>query len=663
MLVSFAGSGLLGKARRQPERVVQVLNKVRTDGISATFDSVRARLDEPIALGYAQAGTVVEVGEGVTRFQVGDSVASLGPHAESVVIAETLCARVPAGVSTDQAAFASLAAIALEGIRLCGPELGESFVVTGLGLIGLLSVQLLRAHGCRVLGIDPNPDRCKQAQALGAEIVTTEPCPLDAAMQISRGRGVDGVLLTMSTTSSEPVHAAAEMCRIRGRIVLVGVAGLELRRADFYEKELAFHVSRSAGPGRYDASYEQRAADYPPEFVRWTAGRNLEAALDMMADGRLEVMSLVSHRFRLDEAANAYASLLDDPSVIAILLQYPKGGTEKRRIPAVSPSSKRSRSPSQPTKELRVGLVGAGQFARTIVLPALRELGLPLQVAAASNASAASVCKQFGFSRITGEPSEVFDADDVDVVFVLTRHDSHSEYARRAIGARKHVFVEKPLAISSEGLNAVVDAREELISSGDEVPIIGIGYNRRFAPITQRMLELLEPLTGPKAVSMVVNAGPIPPGHWTRDPTSGGGRIIGEACHFVDLALSRVLTDHRCPGGSNGRRGTFGQHDDHALACGRLNLVDCVSHKWVEAVRQGANQRVRCWSRSRQLELPPVGCGWLARAPSYPHGQARQGAPTRLECLSGLGGGEWGLPNSLCRDCRVHRSDPSCGQT
>ena len=547
MLVSFAGSGLLGKARSQPERVAQVLDKVRTDGVSATINSVRTRLDEPIALGYAQAGTVVELGEGVTRFEIGDTVASLGPHAEEVVIAETLCARVPAGIGTDEAAFASLGAIALEGIRLCRPELGESFVVTGLGLIGLLSVQLLRAHGCRVLGIDPKPERCNQAHAFGAEIVTTEACPLDAAMQISRGRGVDGVLLTMSTSSSEPVHAAAQMCRMRGRIVLVGVSGLELQRADFYEKELAFHVSRSAGPGRYDSNYEQRAADYPPGLVRWTAGRNLEAALDMMADERLDVMSLVSHRFNFDEADTAYASLLDDPDVLAILLRYPDGLSEKARIPELSASSGESRlTSSRATKRLRVGLVGAGQFARTVVLPTLRELGLPLQVAAASSASAASLCRQFGFSRITGEPSEVFDDEDVDVVFVLTRHDSHSEYVRRAIRAGKHVFVEKPLAISSNGLDTVIETREDLISNGGTAPIIGIGYNRRFAPITEKMLELLARQAGPKAVSILVNAGSVPQDHWTRDPTSGGGRIIGEGCHFVDLArclVSSPITD------------------------------------------------------------------------------------------------------------------------
>ena len=553
MLTDFAKAGLLGKARQQPDRVRQVVGKARTDGLAATVEAVRARLDEPVPLGYANAGHVLEVGTGVTGFSVGDLVASNGPHAEVVVVPATLCARVPPGVEPAEAATATLAAVALQGVRLAQPTLGERFVVSGLGFIGLLVVQLLAAHGCAVLGLDPDPARRELAAKLGAE--TAAPDAAGPAAEIfSRGRGVDGVIVAASTPSSEPIRQAAQMCRKRGRIVLVGVTGLELSRPDFYEKELTFSVSCSYGPGRHDPTYEERANDYPVGFVRWTAGRNLEAALDIMAAGRLDVDSLLTHRFPLDDAARAYDSLTDVRSGLGFVLEYPETlaipGREllapivARRAQGTTESSVRTGAP-------RIGVIGCGQFATRVILPVLQAAGVDLVgIAGRAGPSAALVAERFGFAWSTNDPESLLADPEIDAVFVLTRHDSHPRWVVAALEAGKHILVEKPLAINREGLNLIVKAWES--SPGDRVLLVG--FNRRFARITQRMTELLGPVPGPRAVEILVNAGPVPADHWTRDPHVGGGRIVGEACHFVDLgrhlAGSPIAAVHSTPLGS-----------------------------------------------------------------------------------------------------------------
>jgi predicted dehydrogenase/NADPH:quinone reductase-like Zn-dependent oxidoreductase len=564
MLVSFAGSSLLGKARQQPERVAQVLDKARSDGVAAAIDSVRSRLDEPIALGYSQAGTVLAVGAGVNRFKPGDMVASLGGHAEIVTVPETLCARIPDGVSAEAAAFASLGAVALEGVRLAAPELGECFAVTGLGLIGLLAVQLLQAHGCRVLGVDPDPERRRRAEGIGVQTVAPSSNPVDAALLLSRGRGVDGVLLTAATTSSEPVHQAAQMCRTRGRIVLVGVTGLDLQRADFYEKELTLQVSCSSGPGRYDPAYEQRAIDYPAGYVRWTAGRNIEAVLDLIEDQRLDVLRLVTHRYPFDAAPQAYEALLDDPNVLAILLKYPESlettarpnGLRRPSTPMSERSSTHLAVRGEKRGPVRIGVIGAGQFSRRVILPALRELGADIELLAGSGTGVSEMQRRFDITRVTGEPDEMFEAPDLDAIFILTRHDSHAHYVCRALETGKHVFVEKPLSIAWADLEAVIDTREQWIANRETLPVIGIGFNRRFAPFTRTMVEHVRSIRGPKAVVITVNAGEVPGDHWTRHPEVGGGRIIGEACHFIDLALyltgSSIVDVRTTPMGGTG---------------------------------------------------------------------------------------------------------------
>jgi len=546
-LVEFSRAGPIGKARQQPERVRQMVDKARSDGIGPTVEAIRSRLDEPLALGYASAGEVVAVGSAVTDIHVGDLVASNGPHAEIVAIPRTLCTVIPAGVPAEEAAFASLGAIALEAIRLAAPTLGERFVVTGLGLIGLLATQILRAHGCEVMGVDVDRRRLDISTRFGVEAVLASGDPVEAATSFSRGMGVDGVIIAASTPSNEPVHQAALMCRKRGRIVLVGVTGLELQRSDFYEKELSFQVSCSYGPGRYDPSYEDAAVDYPQGFVRWTAGRNMEAVLDLIASGRLNVRDLISHRYPFTEAATAYEALTADTGALGIVLDYSsaQAADGARSAPAALDRDRTAellaptllattRSPSKTAG--RVGVIGAGGFARQVLLPALVATEAPLVVIATSGGASASwAARRFGIGRVTNDVASLMTAPDIDVVFVVTRHDSHADLVIRALDSGKHVFVEKPLAIDADGLERVVAAYENA-AAGDACPCIGIGFNRRFSPITRRMVELLTTTGSPRAITITVNAGPVPADHWVQDPLVGGGRIIGEACHFVDLA-------------------------------------------------------------------------------------------------------------------------------
>ncbi|MGD0084266.1 MAG: bi-domain-containing oxidoreductase [Acidimicrobiales bacterium] len=575
MLVEFAAAGMLGKARQQPERVRQLADKVRTDGLLTTVDTVRARLDEPVSLGYACCGEVVGLGDGVTGLSIGDLVASNGPHAELVSVPQTLCAQVPIGVSAEEAAFATLGAVALQGVRLAAPDLGETFVVTGLGLIGLLAVQLLRASGCAVIGVDPNPDRLALAERLGAQTVRSDGSVVETALHLSRGRGVDGVILTASTPSSEPVRQAAHMCRKRGRIILVGVTGLDLQRADFYEKELSFQVSCAYGPGRYDPIYEEKARDYPAGYVRWTAGRNLEAVLDMLDSKRLDVNPLITHRFLFTEAKKAYETLTNNSAALGIILDY--GRSEPRVSSLARPSASES-SPSEPVAitrmpiHARIGVIGAGQFASTVLLPALHSAGAELAALVGSGASAAAAMSRFGIGRLVPDAGSLLEDDDIDAIVVATRHDSHADLVARALEAGKHVFVEKPLAIDTQGLERVVAAWEHAGADGG-APIVGIGFNRRFAPITVRMVELLRGVAVPKVVTITVNAGGIPAEHWTQDPLIGGGRIIGEGCHFIDLA--RHLTGSEItavwtawlggPGPSDSAVVTL-QHDDGSIS-------------------------------------------------------------------------------------------------
>ncbi|QDG51676.1 zinc-binding dehydrogenase [Persicimonas caeni] len=554
MLVEFGQANYLEKARKQPEKVKQVLDKVRTDGLWTTLDAVQSKLDQPLALGYCNAGVVLEVGDGVEGFEPGDRVVSNGAHAEVVNVPKNLCAKIPDGVDFDEAAFTVAASISLQGIRLVQPTLGERFVVTGLGLLGLMAVQLLRAHGCEVLGIDFDETRLKMAESFGADTVNLSAGedPVAAGMAFSRGRGVDGVLVTASTKSSEPMHQAAQMCRKRGRIVLVGVTGLELNRADFYEKELTFQVSCSYGPGRYETNYEERGLDYPVGFVRWTEQRNFEAVLDMLAAKKLDVSPLTTHHFDIADAAAAYTELTENGEAIGILLEYPEPEEDPRETDTVAFNpeglvSAPVRRAAQVVADARdrllrrdrssavVGVVGAGNYATRVMLPALQKTGARLKtVASRGGMSGYYAGKKFGFEQTTTDTERLFADPEINALVILTRHDNHARLVEQALAAGKHVFVEKPLAITAEQLEQVEQAYIHASEQRDP-PVLMVGFNRRFAPHVQEMKRLLDATSEPKSFIMTVNAGAIPADHWTQDPQVGGGRIIGEGCHFIDL--------------------------------------------------------------------------------------------------------------------------------
>lgn len=544
MLVEFGKANYLSKAKQQPDKVKQVLDKLKTDGILSTLNSIQAKLDQPLPLGYSNAGTVIEVGKGVDNFNIGDRVITNGPHSEVVCVPKNLCAKIPEEVNDEEAAFTVLASIALQGVRLAQPTLGENFVVTGLGLVGLLVVQILIAQGCQVLAIDFNKDRLGLARRFGAQIVDLSKGedPISGGLTFSKGRGVDGVVITASTKSSKPVHQAAQMCRKRGRIVLVGVTGLELSRADFYEKELTFQVSCSYGPGRYDKEYEIKGHDYPFGLVRWTEQRNFEAVLQMMKEKRLNILPLISHRFPFEGADEAYKLISSKESSLGIVLQY----TSKKEK---EPKDLFSRNiilahkediPGKPVEPV-VGVIGAGNFTSHTLLPALKKIKARLKVIASSGGvSGTHLGKKYGFEESTTDVDKIFNDPEINVVFITTRHNSHAQFVCQALEAGKNVFVEKPLSINKDGLEKVIESYKK--TRGENNPILMVGFNRRFAPHIQKMKSLLDAINEPKSFIITVNAGQIPADHWTQDTDVGGGRIIGEGCHFIDLM--RFLVGH-----------------------------------------------------------------------------------------------------------------------
>lgn len=546
MLVEFGRKHWLDKARSQPDKVRQVLDKVRTDGVLSTLEAVRAKLDQPLALGYANAGVVLEVGAEVRGISPGDRVVSNGRHAERVCVPMNLCARIPDNVGDDAAAFTTVAAIGLQGVRLAAPTLGEHVAVTGLGLIGLLTVQLLRAHGCRVLGLDVDPARLQLAARLGAEVLdVTREDPVPKAQAFSRGRGLDAVLIAAATDSDEPVAQAAHMCRQRGRIVLVGVAGLALRRADFYDKELSFQVSCSYGPGRYDPEYEQGGHDYPVGFVRWTEQRNFEAVLDLLASGALDVSQLISHRFPIERAPAAYELLASEQPSLGIVLEYPEPPPPDRASPGLgaevfdaSPRSvvtasawRRAPSGRAAAGSPSLGFIGTGNYASRVLIPAFAAAGATLHTALSQHGvSALHVAKKFGFAQASTDTDALLAHPDVDTLVIATRHGSHARLALAALRAGKHVFVEKPLCL---GLDELAAIEAELATRPTQR--LMVGFNRRFSPDVQLVAGALARWREPRVILATVNAGRLPRGHWTLDPVQGGGRIVGEACHHIDL--------------------------------------------------------------------------------------------------------------------------------
>lgn len=531
MLVGFGKASLIDKARQQPEKVKMVLEKVQTDGLLTTYDAVKSKLAQPLALGYCNVGVVHEVGAGVDDFQVGDRVVSNGPHADMVKVPKNLCAKIPDNVSDESASFAVVASIGLQGIRLAQPTLGESFVVTGAGLIGLLTIQMLRANGCRVLAIDFDQSKLELAKQFGAEICNPGKGedPVAVGLAFSRGVGVDGVIITASTKVSDPVIQAARMSRKRGRIILVGVTGLELNRADFYEKELSFQVSCSYGPGRYDIEYEDKGNDYPLGFVRWTEQRNFVAVLDMMAAGTLNVEPLITQRFEFEDAPKAYDALTEDKSGLGLLLKY--------NSPVETRLEKRVvlRPISIEPKNAVVGFIGAGNYASRILIPAFKKASSQLHTIVTSGGINGVIHgEKTGFAEASTDLDGLLNNKDINTVAIATRHNSHAYFVEKVLSAGKNVFVEKPLALTVEEIEKIEAVYNQNIQNNQYARVM-VGFNRRFSPQVQKMKTLLDTVKEPKSFIMTMNAGAIPADHWTQDNAVGGGRIIGEACHFIDL--------------------------------------------------------------------------------------------------------------------------------
>ena len=524
-IIDLARSSLAGKAMARPDLVRKTLQKVRNEGLLPTVQKVFAKLDTPIPLGYSLAGTVVEAGAEAGGYAVGDRIACAGAavanHAEYNAVPKNLSVRIPAGVCDEAASFVTLGAIALQGVRVANPTLGERVVVMGLGLIGQLTVQLLKANGCRVLGFDPNPGRAKLALEMGADVAVSD--ALDEAVRgFTEGYGADAVIVTASSKSSTPPNQAAEISRMKGRVVMVGLTGMEIDREPFYKRELDLRLSMSYGPGRHDPAYELEGHDYPLAYVRWTEQRNMQAFLELVAEGRVTPLKLVTHRFPIAEAEAAYKLMDTDEPFLAILLTYPETPAPIARSIPVNPGAAAATGRG-------TAFIGFGNYAKSVLVPALKKASKErlTTVVTSTGLSAHDAAQREGFANAATDPQAVLDDADTDCVFIATRHDSHASLAAAALRAGKHVFVEKPLALDHDQLADVVAAAEGAPG------VLTVGFNRRFAPMMIAAKGAIASRAGPIAMHYRVNAGHVPGDSWLHG-AQGGGRIVGEACHFVD---------------------------------------------------------------------------------------------------------------------------------
>lgn len=547
----FARKNLVQKAKSRPDLVREVISKVQRDGIFSAIQTVRSRLDQPQSPGYSSAGTIVEVGEGVTDLQPGDRVACAGAgfavHAELVCVPRLLVARIPtrdplAGgkVPFDEAAFATLGAVALHGIRTAEVKLGDLVAVIGLGLLGQLTLQLLKAAGCRVLGMDIDAARADLARQMGANAVASSAAAFrDLCVETSHGAGADAVLITAETDSSDPVNLAGAIARDRAIVVAVGTVGIDIERKAYYEKELDFRISRSYGPGRYDTAYEQKGRDYPIGYVRWTETRNMEAFVQLLADKKVNVSPLITHRFAIERAQSAY-DLITGRSrepFLGVVIQYSGTGDESRTLALVPEAGTGTQATSAPAAGVSVGLLGAGVFAAGTLVPALKASSATRLVAVctATGSHAQHAARKFGFRSCTTDESQLIHDPSVNAVVIATRHHLHANQVLAALAAGKHVFCEKPLCLSEDDLRSIVCTYLGIEPS--KRPALMVGFNRRFAPMTVRLKSFLSSISEPLALHYRINAGYLPPDHWVNDREQGGGRILGEVCHFVDLLM------------------------------------------------------------------------------------------------------------------------------
>ncbi|TYO98351.1 putative dehydrogenase [Geothermobacter ehrlichii] len=543
MIVDIAKKSLLGKAKARPDLVKQVIDKMKQEGVKNTLEKVFNKLDTPIPLGYSCAGRVIQVGEQVDGFSVGDRVACGGAgyanHSEINYVPKNICVKIPDGVDDPEASFVTVGAIALQGVRQAEPTLGERVAVIGLGLIGQLTVQLLKANGCKVLGSDLDSDKLALAEKLGADSVCSAGDLIPMASAFSNGHGVDSVIITASTSSNQPIIDAGEIARLRGKVVVVGMVGMDVPRNSYYRKELDLRLSMAYGPGRYDPQYEEKGIDYPYSYVRWTEQRNFEAFLGLVAEGKVTPKELVTHQFDFDDALKAY-DLLEGKikeKYLGIVLNYPNADAYLESAQAGNLSRvvrlNNQHRPGLSSEDISYGLIGAGNFTKSVILPNLSKVGGfdPVALCTATGVSAHSVGTKHGFDEITTDSEAIFANPRVNTVLITTRHNTHADYVLRALKAGKHVFVEKPLCINQAELDEIEQGYRFMLADG-KAPVLTVGFNRRFAPLISKMKEAVG--EQPLAVTYRINAGVIPRDVWIQDPEVGGGRIVGEVCHFVD---------------------------------------------------------------------------------------------------------------------------------
>ncbi|MEA3351128.1 MAG: bi-domain-containing oxidoreductase [Chloroflexota bacterium] len=626
MLVEFAEKNLVSKARSRPDLARQLINKAQREGLLTTIDAAFNRLDQPLPLGYSSAGTIVAVGDGLQGFKVGDRVACAGGghavHAEFAVVPKNLLTHLADNVDFESAAFTTLGAIALHGFRIAQPQIGAQVAVIGLGLVGLLMVEIATAAGCRVFGVDINPQRVELARQLGAESVTRDQAE-NAAQAFSRGRGVDAVLICADTPSNDPIVLAGEIARDRANIVATGAVGLDIPRKIYYEKELNLINSRSYGPGRYDPKYEELGHDYPIGFVRWTENRNMEAIVDLLAEERLDVKALITHRFPIENAPEAYELISGKKSdtFLGVLLTYPNADSEEATRKTY-PVQRGSGSAERRDSGVRLGVLGAGSFANAVMLPALKKIpNIELMgIVSGSGMSAHHAANKFKFRYAAGTPAEIINDADINTIAILTRHNLHAEQVAAALQAGKHVFVEKPLAINNEQL---ANISEQLANTNGK--LLTVGFNRRFAPLAQKLHNFISECKEPLVAHYRVNAGYIPLTHWLHDAEIGAGRIIGEGCHFVDFltflagAPPVSVTAHALPDADryrednviltftfpDGSLGTltylangdkaFPKERVEVFAGGRVAVLD--DYRSLKIVRRGRSKKFRSWFR------------------------------------------------------------------
>tara|TARA_R110000868_G_scaffold345769_3_gene606874 strand:+ start:604 stop:2721 length:2118 start_codon:yes stop_codon:yes gene_type:complete len=591
MLVDFGKANFLDKARQQPDKVKMVLDKVKTDGLKPTMEAVFNKLGQPLPLGYCNVGEVVAVGKGVMEFQIGDRVASNGNHAEYVCIPKNLVAKIPDNVSDEEAAFTIIGAIGLQGIRLLKPTFGETIVVVGLGLIGLVTAELLLANGCNVVGFDFDAKKVALAKEKGIVAIN----PGEGTDQVkfienyTNGVGADGVIITASNKSNEIISQSAQMCRKRGRIILVGVIGLDISRADFYEKEISFQVSCSYGPGRYDDNYEQKGQDYPIGYVRWTEKRNFEAILSAISKKVLKVEPLITERISLNDYQSIYGNM-NNPNSIASILVYDNNAEQKSVVAMDQKSFKGQKGV--------IGIVGAGNFTSATILPNLKKIGAKVKYIASSGGLTGTImAKKYAISNSTTDYSEILQDDEVDLVLITTRHNMHAAMVLEAIKAGKSVFVEKPLAIRETEM-------EDIIAAYMDAQVqVSVGFNRRFAPLALKMKKLLGSDESPMNIVATMNAGAIPPEMWVHDMEIGGGRILGEACHYIDLCS--YLTGSTVVGVCMNAMGTHPQEntDNASILLKYENGSNAVINYFSNGSKAYSKERVEVFSQERTLVM------------------------------------------------------------